>query len=189
MDIKTLLDYFESIPDNTPGKTDKGTTHDYIKGWYSDEFTPKKKDKLNILEIGVSKGDSLILFRDWFINSKITGIDNLQQQTPNETEFIRNIKDVELILQNAYSEDTVNMFEDEYFDYIIDDGPHTLDSQIYSVKYYFQKVKLGGKLIIEDVNEFEYRKKFFDELNIPYDIIDLRNNKGRFDDVLLIFKK
>jgi hypothetical protein len=189
MAIKTLLDHFESIPDNTPGKTDKGTVHDYIKGWYSDEFTPKKKDKLNILEIGVSKGDSLILFRDWFINSKLIGIDNLQQQTSNEIEFIKNIENVELILQNAYSEDVVNMFEDEYFDYIIDDGPHTLESQIFSVKYYYQKLKLGGKLIIEDVNEFEYRKNYFDELNILYDIIDLRPNKDRFDDVLLIFKR
>ena len=56
-------------------KSDKGTTHDYINGFYSDEFTPKRNDRLSILEIGVHRGPSIKLLKDWFINSNITGID------------------------------------------------------------------------------------------------------------------
>ena len=31
--------------------TDKSTVHDYIEGYYSDEFSPKKDDNLKILEL------------------------------------------------------------------------------------------------------------------------------------------
>ena len=41
--------------------SDKGTVHCYIDEWYNSEFTPIRYEKINILEIGINKGDSLIL--------------------------------------------------------------------------------------------------------------------------------
>ena len=55
----------------TNNQSDKGTVHCYIEHWYNNEFTPIRYNKLNILEIGINKGDSIILWRDWFINSNI----------------------------------------------------------------------------------------------------------------------
>jgi hypothetical protein len=58
---------------------------------------------------------------------------------------------------------------------------------------WYSKLKPGGKIIIEDIQSFESTKHLFielsNELNIKMDIIDLRPNKGRFDDILLIFYK
>lgn len=184
-----FLEYYNNIPPNSLGKSDKGTVHDYISGWYSAEFSEKRYDSLNILEIGAAAGDSMVLFRDYFENSKFTTIDNLSQHDVNKTNQIKSIKGVDLIIDDAYTLECVSRFEDGYFDYIIDDGPHTLESQLYSVEHYLGKVKLGGKLIIEDVKGSYLNTNPFDKFGLDYEIIDLRANKNRYDDILVIFEK
>ena len=42
---------------------------------YEKYFEPLREKKLNILEIGVDKGDSLRLWKEYFFNSKIWGLD------------------------------------------------------------------------------------------------------------------
>jgi hypothetical protein len=175
-------------------KSDKGTTHDYINGWYSDEFTPKQTDVLTILEIGVHRGDSITLLRDWFVNSNIIGIDPFGDGLPaGIADDIRKMGNMTIIQDNAYSENVLNMFEDNSIDYIIDDGPHTLESQLFSIEYWFKKVKVGGALIVEDIQKFDRDKEKIDslcfQLGLNYETIDLRNNKDRYDDILLIFRK
>lgn len=181
---------FKEHYENTGLLSDKGTIHQYIYSFYSDEFTPKRNDNLIIVEIGINKGHSMILFRDWFINSKIFGIDNKNEMTPENEEVVNSIQGIEVIYKDAYDNETCNLFEDESIDYLIDDGPHTLESQIKCVQQWFSKIKKGGKLIIEDIQKFDRDKHKFDELNIPYEIIDTRDiGDKRYDDVLLIFKK
>ena len=184
-----FLNFYNKIPHNSPGKSDKGTVHDYIAGWYTQEFSPKRYEPLNILEIGAARGNSMILFRDYFENSKITTIDNLSQHDTNTVKFIKDIEGVDLLIDDAYTTSCVSRFEDGSFDYIIDDGPHTLESQLYSVEHYLSKVKIGGKLIIEDVKGQYLSNKPFDRFGLPYEIVDLRANKGRFDDILVVFTK
>jgi SAM-dependent methyltransferase len=175
---------------NTNNGSDKGTIHCYIDEWYSNEFTPIKNKELLILEIGINRGDSIILWRDWFINSKIFGIDNKISMTSECIDIVNNIKNVNIVYGDAYSDKIVNLYSDETFDYIIDDGPHTLESQLNCVKKWFSKLKPNGKIIIEDVMGFcELKKIKFDNLNIPYQILDLRNKSNQLDDILLIFKK
>lgn len=53
---------------------------------------------------------------------------------------------------------------------------------------YPQLVK-GGYLIIEDVQDIQYNKAKFDQLGIPYKLYDLRLNKNRWDDILMVYKK
>jgi hypothetical protein len=167
--------------------TDKGTTHDYIDGYYSHEFTPRKNDEIKILEIGIWQGGSLQLWDNWFTNAEITAIEVTKREWMYKPEHIR------VINKSGYDEGTVTMFNDDTFDYIIDDGPHTLNSQLYSIRYWLSKVKNGGKLIIEDIQNIDSSKNKFDEicneLEINYDIVDLRENKKRFDDVMIIIQK
>jgi hypothetical protein len=175
-------------------KSDKGTTHDYINGWYSGEFTSKRNDKLKILEIGVHRGHSMKLLRDWFINSEITGIDPFGNGlADNIADEIRKMGDINIIQNDAYTENVLDMFEDNSIDYLIDDGPHTLDSQLFAIEHWFPKVKKGGTMIIEDIQKFDRDKEKIDslcfKLGVNYETIDLRNNKDRYDDVLLIFRK
>jgi hypothetical protein len=82
------------------------------------------------------------------------------------------------------------MYADNHFDYIIDDGPHTLESQIYSVENWIHKVKDGGKLIIEDIASTEALQELIKHTNYPYKIVDLRQSApNRFDDLILEITK
>jgi hypothetical protein len=182
-----LSEFYKS----TGEASDKGTTHQYIYSFYSNEFTPKRNDELTIVEIGVNKGDSMILFRDWFVNSKIFGIDNKSEMTNEYVNMVDSIEGITTIYKDAYNGETCNLFEDESIDYLIDDGAHSIESQIKCVQQWFSKIKEGGKLIIEDIQNFDRDKIKFDELNIPYEIIDTRDSSPhkQHDDVLLIFKK
>ena len=62
----------EQIVDNT--RTDKNTTHSYLP---LDEslFKNKRETAQNILEIGIQNGGSIKLWRDYFINATIYGLD------------------------------------------------------------------------------------------------------------------
>tara|TARA_Y100001963_G_scaffold159891_1_gene266036 strand:- start:587 stop:1213 length:627 start_codon:yes stop_codon:yes gene_type:complete len=190
--------------------SDKGTIHSYMDSYYSKEFTPKKDEKLNFVEIGVRGGGSIRLWRDWFTNSKITGIDNNNDNITvqsiggvNFTTVDKRVKgDVTLIDGDAYDDNIVNIFEDNSIDYLIDDGPHTIESQLDCVKKYFRKIKPGGKIIIEDlqvpppthgsVEQFVEKFKqleLFKTTPLNLEILDLRNVKNQYDDVLFIFNK
>lgn len=177
---------FSEFYKNFKVTSDKGTVHDYIDCFYSEEFTDKKLNNLKILEIGIDKGYSLTLFAEWFENSHIIGID---KRSPDIYPIVNCYKNIQCIQGNAYSPQIIDQYENNTFDYIIDDGPHTLESQLCSVTHWLPKIKHGGKLIIEDVNNIESVKIYFDNLSIPYQILDLRKNKNRFDDVLLVYTK
>jgi hypothetical protein len=177
-------------------KTDKGTIHDYINAWYSTEFTPKRFDVLSIVEIGVKRGYSAKLWSDWFVNSNIFGIDNFSEnqfEKENILKEVYKLNNFTFIENNAYDLNTINLFQDNSIDYLIDDGPHSDETQLFCLEHWFKKIKIGGKLIIEDIQDIERQKNDFDKLcvkmNIKYDIIDLRLNKNREDDILLIFTK
>lgn len=171
-------------------KSDKGTTHDYISAYYNNEFTSKRFESISILEIGIHAGLSLKLWKDWFENANIYAIDpckevDILQEIVHEINQRKNVK---IIKDDAYSESVLSTFEDGSFDYIIDDGPHTVGSQIYSIKHWLKKVKLGGKLIIEDIQSITDLNKLIleaNETNMKWEVYDMRNNKGRYDDIIL----
>lgn len=172
-------------------KSDKGTEHDYINGYYDAEFTPRKNEYIRIMEIGVLNGESINLWNKYFENAKeIAGVDiNITNQAKGLIE--QNDK-VILENENAYSIIYVNTLFDNNFDYIIDDGPHTLQSQIQFIELYYPKIKKGGKLIIEDIqskSDLESIEQRLKELNYKYKIFDLTDNKGRYDDILIEIKK
>jgi hypothetical protein len=167
-------------------KTDKGTTHDYLNGYYNQAMLPYKDKQINLLEIGIHRGASMILWNSFFTNAKIVGLDNEDFNVKQEDNNLIKICD-------AYSDEMVNFFDEEQFDFIIDDGPHTLKSQLTTIKKYLSKVKPGGKLIIEDIqSELDLLELVgaADETGMEYNVFDLRKNKGRYDDVILeIIKK
>ena len=65
----------EQIVDNT--RTDKNTTHSHLP-LYESLFKNKKETAQNILEIGIQNGGSIKLWRDYFINVTIYGLDTEQ---------------------------------------------------------------------------------------------------------------
>jgi len=183
-----FLEYFlKSKIDNT-----KHTCHKYIEYYYDGVFSNIDKEKqYNILEIGVRDGSSISMWKGWFTNSKIYGID----VTPNSVPYFF------FIQGNAYLEEAINLFENDFFDFIIDDGPHTVESQQYSINNWLKKIKPGGKLIIEDIgcaddipNPPLSSDWVLEQLvnvipsNTGYEIFDLRE-KGQYDSIILEITK
>jgi len=74
------------------------------------------------------------------------------------------------------------------FDIIIDDGSHQLDHQLKSFNLLKHKMNKDGIYIIEDVDNLDSVTPFFKELHDNIEIIDLRKQKQRYDDVLITYK-
>lgn len=101
----------------------------------------KRKDKLNILEVGTQKGGSLLAWKEFFPNSNVIGVD-IVDVVPEEyrkdtvTRVISDIKNVKI---------------DYDFDIVIDDGSHFIGDIVFVICEYLVKLRKGGVLVIEDV--------------------------------------
>lgn len=170
--------------------SDKGNVHTYVQGYYSKEFVLPQSKK-NILEIGIMHGGSMMLWHEYFRGATIVGMDvaedSLEYFEKNKKEMELECDRVTTHILDAYTEEALNLYKDNHFDYIIDDGPHSLPSQQYAVKHYLRKVRPGGKLIIEDVQD----EKWFQHLRDAADpdlVAGTReiklNIKHRYDDMI-----
>jgi len=122
--------------------SDKDTSHNYLPV-YQQEFD--KIEDIKILEIGVCFGGSLVLWNNFFINSEIHGIDNLKY-TDDLIPGIMHWGNY----QDAWSE-----FEDNYFNYIVNDSKHSGSEQIDAFNLYYSKLKPGGKFFMEDIPDMD----------------------------------
>jgi beta-1,4-mannosyl-glycoprotein beta-1,4-N-acetylglucosaminyltransferase len=177
------------------GGTDKNTSHSYISFFYEEVFNEYKNQNISLLEIGIQGGASLKLWKEYFVNSKnIVGIDISEN---NVHQNYKNINGVEYFYGNAYSDQISEKFSN--FDIIIDDGPHTLDSQLDCILKYLPKLNTNGILVIEDVQDIEFISKFIEYVKIyendnsnsfyKLETIDLRKIKNRYDDILFTIRK
>lgn len=135
-----LIDFCNLNRPNTD-KYDLG----YIHEFYDHFFSKNKETVKNVLEIGIYYGRSIELWRNYFNNATIYGVDvNYCSGLEHYDRIIQKIGD-------AYSFNLVNTFEKESFDIVIDDGPHTFDSMVFFILHYLDLVKPGGLLVLEDI--------------------------------------
>ena len=94
---------------------------------------------------------------------------------------------------DGYTIETIDMLKATYgsFDIVIDDGPHTIESQVYFASNYSNLVKAGGLLIVEDINGVENAQKIFEALPDYMDgkIVNLLHVRDRFDDIMVIAQR
>ena len=88
----TLID----ICFNNRYNTDKYTGHTYIQETYNDLFCFRKDNIKKILEVGINTGGSILLWRDYFQNANIYGIDI------RRCDFLNNKNRITQIIKNAY---------------------------------------------------------------------------------------
>jgi hypothetical protein len=177
----TLMEIFEKM--GRP--TDKGTCHNYIE-IYNKELN--KKNKVNLLEIGIHNGGSLILWDEWFDDAEIYGIDPYFEFNGILPESV-SVLPYKIFTIDSTVKEKSEIFEDGMFDYIIDDGVHTSDFQIKTFNIYFNKLSVGGKYFIEDIasdEDLDNLKKHLSGFN--YKVVDLRH-LGRYDDLMIIVEK
>lgn len=124
--------------------TDKEWAHNYISEFYEEAFAPYREKNISLLEIGVQNGYSMLMWQEYFTSAKIFGLD------VDDKGFIP-LENISYIKGDAYTEDIANDFSDDTFDIIIDDGPHSFNSQIEFLLRYTSKLKPGGMIVIEDI--------------------------------------
>ena len=140
--LQHSLIFLSSIFDSQKHNTDKNDLG-YLDHFYDEFFSQIKNVPVNLLEIGVYGGGSIKLWKDCLhSDSKIYG---------GDTSYFEHIEGTYSIIGDMYSYDQVSKFEDEYFDVVIDDGPHSFESFVLVMQRYFSKLKKGGTLVIEDV--------------------------------------
>ena len=165
--------------------TDKELKHKYCSAFYEKTFYDLKDKKLNILEIGIQHGSSLVLWNEYFKNSIVYGIDN--------SNFIKDRLDtypiIKTIIQDAYKKELT--FNLPLFDIIIDDGPHTLESQIKFINNYFKKLNKNGVLFIEDIDgSFNLDKLVKEASKFTSNIrsLEFRSNTNTGDSLMLMIQ-
>jgi hypothetical protein len=181
-----------SLVDNS--LTDKNTTHSYLD-LYSTLLSKRKESAKNILEIGIGdftekNGGSIKLWRDYFTNATIYGLDILPIE--RVIDELRNDSRVVLYTStDAYNEEffiSTFLNKNIKFDFMLDDGPHTLESMLQFIKLYSQVMADGGILIIEDVKSLEWAEALLQcvpqHLKRYVMIYDLRKIKNRSDDIV-----
>jgi FkbM family methyltransferase len=183
---------------NLTNITDKDTFHSYGK-IYDEVLSEFINSKGSLLEIGVSWGGSLILWQELLKNFKIVGIDienNIHESVKSKLKLSDNT--VQLLFQDAYSVNTVNYLKTivpNGFDVIIDDGPHTEESQLKCIELYLDCLNNNGVLIIEDILNFDFLEKLKNNIpksqNFDYEVTvyDHRKEKNKIDDVIFMVKK
>jgi len=182
----------EEIVDNS--RTDKNTVHSYLP-LYQELLINKKESAKNVLEVGIHRGGSIKLWNDFFTNANVYGLDIM-----NIDDVWEGIKNNEKIIlytsTNAYNREFfINHFLNNNirFDFMIDDGPHSLESMILFIRYYSQIMTDDGILIIEDVQSWDWIPTLINEvpdtLKQYIKVYDLTPNKNRYDDIVFTINK
>lgn len=136
--------------------TDKRMQDHGFTKFYEKHFSSKRDQKLNICEIGILnhpdkvnrpfEGASLLMWRDYFYNSGIIGIDINDHSRLNQ-ERIRTY-----IADQGDRRQLRSLFQDKQVDIIIEDGSHFMHHQQISLGTLFHNVKPGGIFVIEDLH-------------------------------------
>jgi cephalosporin hydroxylase len=182
----------EELVDNS--RTDKNTVHSYLP-LYQKLLVSKKETAKNVLEVGICYGGSIKLWSDFFTNANVYGLDIINIQ--NVWESIKNKEKIILHAStDAYNNDfftTHFLNKNLKFDFMLDDGPHTLESMKQFIKLYSQIMTDDGILIIEDVQSWDWidllKNEVPEDLKQFIKIYDLRANKNRYDDIVFTIDK
>jgi hypothetical protein len=123
--------------------------HQLYLNHYARHFKYVSQRDIKLLELGIYKGGSLLLWRDFFPNGKIVGLDLDQVDIEDPTRRI-----------NVYQGDQrdLNLLDriaaecaSDGFDIIIDDASHIAEFTKISFWHLFDKhLKAGGYYVIED---------------------------------------
>ena len=172
-------------------RTDKNTTHSYLE-LYQKLLFSKKETAKNVLEVGINTGGSIKLWSDFFTNAHVYGLDIIEER--NVWDEIKKDGITLYTSTDAYNKDFFNnVLLNKKFDFMLDDGPHTLESQIKFILLYSQIMTDDGILIIEDVQSWDWIEMLTsvvpEHLKKFVKVYDLRKNKGRYDDIVFTIDK
>jgi len=186
--MTTLVD----LADNS--RTDKNTVHSYLP-LYDSLFSRLCEKAVNVLEVGIYLGGSIKLWRDYFQNSTVYGLDIM----PRSLIWPVLLDDSRIKIYDSTDAYNLDFFNRTFlspglkFDMMLDDGPHTLESMKAFIELYSHLLTDDGILVVEDVQSWDWIAHL--EAAVPPELkqyiktYDLRANKNRYDDIVFTIDK
>ena len=166
--------------------TDKNSTHSYLP-IYDKLFLNKRDKHINLIELGIYKGGSALLWKSYFENANIFCLDRKESVFNDDIKVLESNDIITMLID--YNDVTGKTFDNIEFDIVIDDLSHDLNHQIKTFEIFRNKLSTDGILIIEDIRPANLNYwKYIEKHNKNCTIIDLKKNKNRYDDVLFIYK-
>ena len=167
--------------------TDKGDAtddmwHSYLP-IYEQLFESFRDESFSLLELGVASGGSMRMWREWFPNASLFGVDN------DPAHCIRPDTVAVATLYHGEQDDDklfAEKFTDKQFQIIIDDAEHDPKKQMLSFMLLWRCVKPGGFYIVEDVRS-EHWAEYWD--SIPGATVHRLHKNQREDDLLVVIEK
>lgn len=166
-------------------ETDKSSDiHNYCVKY--EKYLPFDRLKdIKILEIGIANGGSLEMWKEFYPNSSIVGVDIeascKQYENIDEEIFVE--------IGSQYDSEFLNKLIEKYgeFDLIIDDGSHQQDHVIFSFEFLFKSVTSQGVYVVEDAccsywNEFRSSNEDNNSIDYFKKLIDHVNFYGEFQE-------
>lgn len=140
-------------------KTDKGYKHNYVDD-YDRHFKKFRNKNISLLELGISQGASLLMWKEYFSKGNIVGMDVFKgEHYEGKVEIIQNKlieNDINFVVGSQTDADSINEAVKKYsptgFEIIIDDASHNPEDQQISMAFLLPWLKNGGYYVIEDLN-------------------------------------
>ncbi len=197
-----LTQLYNTLADQYGSKTgemvftfsDKGSMHSYIE--FYEMYFEKKRDQVTLLEIGMMTGGSLHLWQKYFKQYELVGMDlskswNAQRAFQAELESDPNI--TLLFEVNSREPNIPSAVAGRQFDFVIDDGDHSVEAQMDTFRNYWPLTSDTGTYFIEDVvgpRQIDALKEFLQVYSEKHDItLKMEHYRGfknnRADDQIL----
>lgn len=191
--MKTLQQIYTTAINNSNSSTHTfqhyntmGTLHSYTP-IFSNLFSNLRDKEVSMLSLGYGNGSEANIWLEYFSDLTLTGIENnikLQQEST--------IKEVNLIYKDILLEETANSITST-FDIILHDFPSSFIHYITSINLYSEKLKEGGMFVLQDIYDIDINRESYknhiESKGLTFEVYDLRDIKGRFDDVLIVGRK
>lgn len=185
---KSLLEIWDELP----MKSDKGDLHSYLEV-YEELFAPYRDKDINVLELGLFNGASLLLWEKYF-SGRVYGVDC--SETPHDgmadlrpliNEGTHNI----FILDAENSDEIGKAFKGIKFNICIEDCGHHIEQQLKIYEVIKPYMAENSLYCIEDVQSIDDTMGCFKGIDTDKEItiLDRRQKNNRYDDVVVIIKK
>ena len=133
--------------------TDKSSKCHQFLDFYENAFKDYRHKEIKILEIGIDKGASIAMLREYFTKAEIHATDVIQSYLENiENKKLYNVKCN--YLDQSNKESLEKYFDDHgTFDIIIDDGSHKMSHQKLTFNVCMDKgLNENGIYVLEDLH-------------------------------------
>jgi len=153
----------------------------------------------NILEVGTQQGGFIKFCKDqldevFFVGADMYPYPRVDKNCWVDLECFNELAD-DFFIGDAFSEKFYEWIDQRgyknKFDLVIDDGPHTLESQLWMMERVEHLLNENGVFICEDVDNIEFAKQIKDKSPIPDKtyIWDNSEKSGRWDDICVVVDK